>query len=59
MKRNEWIQGYACALAVYLKLVGVNDTYADEMWREIGSVENARKAGVDENDIEEFKKYWK
>lgn len=57
---NDWVRGYACAVAMLLKKNGINDTYTDELFREgIGTIQTAIDAGVDESDIEEFKKYYK
>ncbi len=56
---NKWIHGYACAVAVALKEEGINTTLTDSLFRScIGSIQKAIDAGVDESDIEEFKKYY-
>lgn len=57
---DKWTQGYACAVAQLLKLEGINNSISDELFGAgIGSIEKAEKAGVDEGDLEELKKYYK
>lgn len=59
-KKDEWIKGYACAVAKLIEKNGINDTYSDELFREgIGTIQKAINAGVDENDLIEFEKYYK
>jgi hypothetical protein len=58
-KEDKWLQGYACCVAMLLKKDGMNTTNSDELFREgIGSIKKAIEAGVDEDDIEELKKYY-
>ncbi len=56
-EQNRWVQGYACAVAQFLKLEGINNSASDELFGAgIGTIQKAIDAGVDESDLEEFKK---
>lgn len=54
-KRDEWVRGYFCAVAMYLKLhfaPGCHDHQADELFNGGGDWHDA-----DPEDIETFKEY--
>lgn len=63
MKKNadRFLQGYLCALSMLLQKEGGASTQARELLKEGGGYNLGlwHKCGIDENDIEVFKKYRK
>jgi hypothetical protein len=57
--KNSFTRGYACALVILLKYDGTDTAIAREMFNaQLGSIENCRRCGVDENDLKELEKYF-
>ena len=56
---KKWVQGYACAIVVMLRINGINDPVTDEVFKSgIGTIEEAEAYGVDESDLTELRKYY-
>lgn len=61
-KRNDkWMQGFACAVCVMIKLDGMVETRTREMFRAgVGqlTLTALEKRGVDKSDIEILEEFW-
>jgi hypothetical protein len=56
---SEWVQGYACAVAVMLKMEGTDTTPIRELFSAgIGSMEIARASGVNQYDLDVLQLYF-
>lgn len=61
-KKDKFIQGYACAVACAIQQIDEVNTITKELFQSgLGSmtIQQLTDAGVDEHDIEVFKKYWR
>lgn len=55
---NEWIKGYACAIAVFIKAHG-HSSELDDVFKAGLTIERCIEADVDEHDLEILKECFK
>lgn len=61
-EKDSWTQGFVCGVCIMITLEGLVQTQTREMFRAgvgNGSIEDLRKMGVDESDLEVLEAYWK
>lgn len=59
--KNEFLQGYVCAVVVLINYNGEVDTRTRELYRDgVGNLtlSELKKSGIDEYDLSVLEKYW-